>query len=82
MTSVIANGRDGVLRLQTLDLESSDMDIRAKLLHEVHPLQPEWNNEFVLIELTAGMCKYYLSRVFFGFWEGGGGGTCRKTPVE
>ncbi len=32
MTSVIANGRDGVLRLQTLDLESSDEDVRAKLL--------------------------------------------------
>ena len=51
---MIVCGKEGVWRLQHLDFESADEEVQTQLLTEVQPLQPEWNEEFVLMEFSSG----------------------------
>ena len=46
---IVVSGRDGVWRLQNMELESSD-DVQSRLLAELPMFQPEWNGDFVLVE--------------------------------
>ena len=58
-TCIVVTGREGVWRLQNFDLGSSDSEIEEKMASDFPPMQPEFANEFVLVELTVGKDKFY-----------------------
>jgi len=51
---VVVTGREGVWRLQNFDLESSDSEVKEKVVSDFPPMQPENQSEFVLVELSLG----------------------------
>lgn len=53
-TCVVVTGREGVWRLQNFDLESSDSEVKEKVVSDFPPMQPENQSEFVLVELSLG----------------------------
>ena len=53
-TCVVVTGREGVWRLQNFDLDSSDSEVKEKVLSDFPPMQPETQSEFVLVELSLG----------------------------
>ena len=53
-TCVVVTGREGVWRLQNFDLDSSDSEVKEKVVSDFPPMQPENQSEFVLVELSLG----------------------------
>ena len=58
-TCVVVTGREGVWRLQNFDLDSSDSEVKKKVLSDFPPMQPENQSEFVLVELSLGNELFY-----------------------
>ena len=54
ITAVVALGREGVWRLKHLDFQLSDLEVKARIKHDVFALQPEEDSEYALIEFKAG----------------------------
>ena len=53
-TCVVVTGREGAWRLQNFDLDSSDSEVKEKVVSDFPPMQPENQSEFVLVELSLG----------------------------
>ena len=53
-TCIVVTGREGVWRLQHFDLDTTSDEVMAKVSSDHPPMQPEFNNEFVLVELSVG----------------------------
>ena len=57
-TSVMLTGREGVHRLQHFDFDTSDGSVQQKISADLPPMQPEYDNAFLLVELC--ICKSHL----------------------
>ena len=53
-TCVVVTGQEGVWHLQNFDLDSSDSEVKEKVVSDFPPMQPENQSEFVLVELSLG----------------------------
>ena len=49
---VVVTEQEGVWCLQNFDLESSDSEIKEKVVSDFPPMQPENKSEFVSVELS------------------------------